>query len=604
MTATILLALTSLAGVTGTPAARAAGPDDPPVKVWLNPSYGLRRGERVRVDVRAEADGYLLVLHADPTGRARVLFPLDPYDDHFVRGGDKFQLRGRGDRHAFTIHESSGTGTVLAAWSPDPFRVQEFVRGDHWDYTLASTWDAGDDAEVYLLGLAQSMLGSSTLEYDVVQYDVGTWASYAGPSRHYHLGMYHGYYDDWGFHVSIGWGWPHYYGYYRRYYYLYRPYYAYYDPWYYDPWYHDPWYDPWFYRPSWYWATCLGWCSPRYYYGYYRYPRAVVINNYYGYRSGRWGSGAYTFKLNPQPRFAPIEPRQRGALASAVSRRLVAEPVGVATGRRTEVAGPARRLPGGRQVTPAIGGTDRRVLGREAVERAESRDRGTIERREPDRTEPGRLVPRERAIDRTDQERSAQERSDPRRVTGHDRAVTPQRTERTEPRRTDLRDRAVAPDREVTREEARREEIRREEPRRVTPRERDDAPDQPSVRELRQDVPRRAVERPPVDPGRVESQRAIERAPLDRARVERERATVRERAPAREVRPRLEPRREAPPRAAPERRVSPSREPRPSVRSAPPRSSGPSVRSAPAAPRSSPSVRPSGRSGDAGRRRG
>lgn len=570
MNASIVLAIASVLGAGGVPGELAARTADPPVRLWLNPSYGWTRGDRVEVDVRAAADGYLLVLHADPAGRVRVLFPLDPFEDHFVRGGRKYEVRGRGDRHTFTIYESRGVGTVLAAWSPDPFRLAEFARGDHWDYTLASTWDAGDDAEVYLLGLAQRMVGGSILEYDVVQYDVGGWAAYNRPVGYSRLSLYHDhYYDRWSVGISIGWGWPYYYSSY------------YYRPWYYDPWYYDPWYDPWYYRPAWYWGTCLGWCSPRYYYGYgyYRYPRTVVINNYYGfrdgwgYRVGRWDGGAYTFKPNPEPRFAPVEPRQRAPLAMAVSRRLASEPVGVATGRRTEVVAPARRVlgVGGRRVQPAIGGGERRTVTPADPRRAGVRDPATVQGRTPNRVEPERRTLRDRAALPADQGRTQ---------TG---TTTPQG--RLEPRRSVLRERATTPERAP----------QPAEPRRSTLRERAITPAEPRENlESREFTPRRELERERME-------RPGERG---RPAAERERG-VREREPAPEVRPRLEPRREParePPRAAPERRSAPSRDPGPSVRSAPPRSSGPSARPAPSAPRSSPPAPPARPSGGARRR--
>ncbi|HWP38650.1 MAG TPA: hypothetical protein VNL18_13975, partial [Gemmatimonadales bacterium] len=65
MNPTILLAIASLLGASGASGELAARSDDPPVRVWLSPSQGWTRGDRVEVDVRAAADGYLLVLHAD-----------------------------------------------------------------------------------------------------------------------------------------------------------------------------------------------------------------------------------------------------------------------------------------------------------------------------------------------------------------------------------------------------------------------------------------------------------------------------------------------------------------------------------------------------------
>src|SRR5213593_4870241 len=88
----ILMASAGLgpAPVVNTPAARA---DDPPVRVWLNSDGYYNRGDRAKVRVRLEEDGYLLVLQSDVDGHVRVLFPLDPSDDDFVRGGRDFELR-------------------------------------------------------------------------------------------------------------------------------------------------------------------------------------------------------------------------------------------------------------------------------------------------------------------------------------------------------------------------------------------------------------------------------------------------------------------------------------------------------------------------------
>jgi hypothetical protein len=555
MSATTLLALVSLVGA-------AAPPADPPVKLWLNPSYGFERGDRVRVDARADADGYLLVLHADPSGRIRVLFPLDPFEDSFVRGGHKFEIRGRGDRQAFTIYESSGVGTVLAAWSADPFNVAELVRGDHWDYTLASTWQAGDDAETYLVGLAQRLVASAHFDYDVLQYDVGAYVAYGRPYRRYHIGLYPDYYDRVGFSFSVGWGSPYWSSWsYHPYWYGYH-----YDPFYYSGW--SDWWGP--YSP---YPYCVGWCSWRtYYHNAWRYhawgwgyPRTVVYNSYYFYRSPgvRYGSGGYTFKLNGQPRLV-AEPRQRAPLASALSRRLVTEPVGVVTGRRT-LAEPGRRLVSdqavtGRQVRPAIGGTQvRRTV--EQPDRAGVRDRATVTTpTTPRRVEPGRATTRDRTVVPADQTRP-----EPRRVDPRDRALTTERT-------TDRSQRSLPEPRRVDRTEQSR-----------TPSERPSAQERPEVRER----------------GRTEVQ----------PRLEPRRAPPRE-TPERSARPS---RGDEPPsvRSTPQR--SPERSGGPTVRSAPSRSPGgsarPSVRSGPSRSPSRPSgssgaPRSGGSSSGGGRRRG
>ncbi len=97
----VLALLLSIAAPAPTEAGIAAVWDDPPVQIWLNQDNYLQRGDRARVNVKLAEDGYLVVLRADAKGRVRVLFPLDPGDDAFVRGGRTIEVRGRGDREAF-----------------------------------------------------------------------------------------------------------------------------------------------------------------------------------------------------------------------------------------------------------------------------------------------------------------------------------------------------------------------------------------------------------------------------------------------------------------------------------------------------------------------
>src|SRR2546422_9822636 len=112
----------------------AAASDAPPIHVWLNQDNYFVRGDRAKVYVRAAADGYLVVVRADADGRLRVLFPIDPSDDTFVRAHKKVEVRSRGDREAFAVGEREGSGGVLAAWAAAPGKVDEFGRGDLWDY--------------------------------------------------------------------------------------------------------------------------------------------------------------------------------------------------------------------------------------------------------------------------------------------------------------------------------------------------------------------------------------------------------------------------------------------------------------------------------------
>ena len=328
-----LVGLTAAPAPAVAPASRAA---DPPVRVWLNKRDRLDRGDRVRVYVRPDADGYLVVLHAEPNGRVRVLFPLDPADDNFVRAGRDYEIRGRGDGEAFRIWESSGSGLVYAALSRDPFQFDGLALNRHWDYRAAG-FVAGDDFEADLTALAQSMAAGAWFDYDIARYDVGRYVAYGGNA--YHLSFYDPYYDPYyrghgwyggsGFSIRVGYGWG-----------------SWYDPWW-DPWY-TPWYgDWWWHRPS-YWSPWgpryVGWGYP-YYPGYYGpgwgYPtryRTYVYGGGYVTRSvndrgGLWGTYAFKsredrYGLRPDP----VGVRQRAPTARTAA---FGSTSGADVGRRT-----------------------------------------------------------------------------------------------------------------------------------------------------------------------------------------------------------------------------------------------------------------------------
>src|SRR5437763_14086884 len=86
--------------------------DDPPIKVWLNHD-NYYRGDKARVNVRLDDDGYVVVLRANADGRVRVLFSLDPGADPFVRGGETIEVRGRGYREVFYVEDRDGAVMVV-----------------------------------------------------------------------------------------------------------------------------------------------------------------------------------------------------------------------------------------------------------------------------------------------------------------------------------------------------------------------------------------------------------------------------------------------------------------------------------------------------------
>jgi hypothetical protein len=281
-----------------------------PVTVALNHDQ-FARGDRARVYVQTAQDGYLIVLHADPDGRVRVLFPLDPGADDFVRGTKRRELAGRSGRDAFLVDADQGSGMVLAAWSADAFDHTAFVRGDHWDYRALSAGTVKDDPLVILLDVVRTMAGARRFEYDAVSYVVtGVVAARSG------------------FGYGSGWGYPHYrFG-------------VFYGYWY------SPFYDPFCYDP--FWSRCYGFG-----YSYYRPYRSSFYRPFwFNPGGGSWGRtfGKYVIPDRNRDRFVPVEPRPRSSAPSGFGLRDRQPP------RRMVEPGAPRAREGGR---PTLAPRDR-----------------------------------------------------------------------------------------------------------------------------------------------------------------------------------------------------------------------------------------------------
>ena len=349
---------------------------EPAVKVWLNKGDRVDRGDRVKAYVRTDDDGYLLVLHVEPDGRIRFLYPIDPYVDNFVRGHDKVEIRGRGGREAFRVYQEDGLGTVFAAFFRDPFEPKDFVVADHWDYRALEAWrlDADRDPEAELTALVQQIAGAVFFEYDLIHYSVGETVAYRGRSHvafsaGLHFGGYPYYYGPgFSFGVSFGpvyasHGWGH------RYYHL-----RFCDPFLYDPWIcHSSYYAGWpYYYGSYYYGSSF---YRPYYYAtpyYYPYSRSPYGRGYYAYgnpnrASGHIGLGRYAFKPDQNTSLSRgVGVRRRSSSFAAATRRRTSESVTTvatrrATGART-VSTPRRLAPVDRLSGQQEVGSSRRTV--------------------------------------------------------------------------------------------------------------------------------------------------------------------------------------------------------------------------------------------------
>jgi len=419
-----LLLAAAPAGGGGPAAARAAG-DDPAIQLWLNSDRTYLPGERAKVQVRARNDGYLLVLHVDPDGVLRVLFPLDPNDDNFVRGGKKYEIRGRGGREAFEADGKSGRGTVYAAVSGTPFRFGQFVLGDHWDYRALAPDRLPSDPEQDLNELVRRMADES-FDYDILSYTVVERVVYA--ADYSYSRPYYGYYDNYwgcggwsyscgsGLSVGLFFGRP-----YRRYYYD-----PFYDPFFFDPYYYRPVY---FHPIRPYGYHYFGY--PVYGYPYYGYP--YYGGRYYGPRDRNWARpySPYRFR-DAQGVQAGYRPRGFDLRRSVNTVYL--PPV---VRDRTQEASPARRLTDTRPAAEARPVEPRRVDARTVEPRSTTPERRATPARDGDAgrragTAEGPARSRSDAAPRRAESRTVEPNIEARRVREPDRptVTVPERSDR------------------------------------------------------------------------------------------------------------------------------------------------------------------------------
>lgn len=211
-----------------------AAPQSPPrstqatLQITLNATDFLP-GSPVKVQIQSSQDGYMVVFQVDGEGRVRVLFPLDPDLDAFVRGGKRYEVRGGGNHQSFLADDRPGSGIIYAAVSRQPLSFGQFAVNFHWDYDVLRLQREDSDVEAELTAFVSRMGDNVKFEYDLIGYRV------YDPNAVVAAGNSGGFYDPYWSCLSCGWGyggwgvsigfggwWPYY------------PYYPYYPYWGYD----------------------------------------------------------------------------------------------------------------------------------------------------------------------------------------------------------------------------------------------------------------------------------------------------------------------------------------------------------------------------------
>jgi uncharacterized protein DUF4384 len=153
------------------PGPRAAV-ERPRISVWVDREQPYHQGDEARVYFRSGDDAYVTIVRIDTDGLIRILFPVEPWEDNYARGGRTFEVLGRSQDRAFRIDDEAGVGYVFAIASPDPFAFDAITRGDHWDYRAISDGRVRGDPYVAATDLAARITDEAAYDYDVAEYYV------------------------------------------------------------------------------------------------------------------------------------------------------------------------------------------------------------------------------------------------------------------------------------------------------------------------------------------------------------------------------------------------------------------------------------------------
>ena len=176
MTRSILLVALAIGAVPPGRGLPARAESSPRIVVWTDAGNDpLTRGETMTVRYRTDVDGYVTIMRVDTDGRLRVLFPRQPDDDNFARGGVEHRVPGRGGDYTLRVEEYPGEGFLFALVTLDPLEFPRLESGADFDYAaLGVPSRITSDPYAIFAGILAGILPEGYLGYaqDAVPYFV------------------------------------------------------------------------------------------------------------------------------------------------------------------------------------------------------------------------------------------------------------------------------------------------------------------------------------------------------------------------------------------------------------------------------------------------
>ncbi len=156
-------------------------------ELWTNHSDDeFYIGDNVVLNYRINDDAFVAIYSIDTRGRVRLLFPGDPNDDNYVRGGVTYRLPGGNDDYDLSVSGPEGTETIQIIASRERFPIPDWYRNG-----LVADASDRDDYMDWLNGEYFVRYGGQRFAYDRVRIYINEW------EPDYFRPIYHPVYPHW-----------------------------------------------------------------------------------------------------------------------------------------------------------------------------------------------------------------------------------------------------------------------------------------------------------------------------------------------------------------------------------------------------------------------
>jgi hypothetical protein len=157
-------------------------------EIWTNHNDNeFYEGDNVVLNYRVSKDAFVAIYSIDSRGRVRLLFPTDPNQDNYVRGGETYRLPSGDDNFDLVVNGPAGDENIQLVASRERFPIPNWYNNSG----LVADADSRDDYMDYLNNTYFVKYGGQKFSYDRLGITVQEW------EEDYFHPVYHPVYPSW-----------------------------------------------------------------------------------------------------------------------------------------------------------------------------------------------------------------------------------------------------------------------------------------------------------------------------------------------------------------------------------------------------------------------